>query len=913
MVTLDSGNFPTNAQTGGADIRFTDVSGTNELSYWIESWDYAGKNAKVWVKVPSIPAGATVIRMYYGNPSAESWSNGDATFEFFDDFSADLGKWVIGPTGATIENGAMKLSTLMSPDVTPIYTKAIISLSDYIVDVNAKAISGHYRIQVYQRYLPSNNNLARFWGGVGGDIGYQEYINGWGTYHILGPSNFINDAWNKIKIEVIGNNNKYSANGLDVGSYSPTSPSVIDGSQNRIGLGEWYTTVYYDDVRVRKYASPEPSVSVGAETPIAQPITHVSTTWQDETDKMIVPYDQVKLKFTFKNNLGTTLHNVRLLLKSNTNLISFDKESTYIGDVAPGGEFSNIEPVSIKTTGTENTDILSKIIDPSGMGKIPLTNSIDVTVVYDSSTKDFTLTPMDDSGNTLNIQYPDYYTNPYLKDADEDINYYLQGDDDFSHGECIDRNGDGICDSTPNVLVRKYAVEAAAYFGTFPDNPKDVSFNVFRYVDDKLDKDKDPAYANNDNWIVGQFDNKQDLSNIGWICIPQAYLFTSFERAIGFPSREITVGEGTHKAESEKPKIIYYQNGGAEVWYNGNWNYYDPWTSQSKLKGVYINDNILNLNDILDKTPIIQYKAWYAFDKQSSKTFKDLDYKGHNFVICGEDKPLPCPYGAGVPLLSNKNQWKFRDGGPKSAKSNVMIAGSPIKMLVKDNQGRMVGSTDTENVNEIPDAKYMSPGQIGYSDTGYPSTAFELDEFISIPDGLNGKYELIVTGTGDGEYTLQFAKFDPSSENEYSGVTTFTDTIKKDEIRRYDVDIDDSGIKFSYRFAGFFQPVENLPSWNSVNAGRAVPTKFSLSGYQGLDIFASGYPASQMIDCASNVPIDVVDETVTAGSSSLSYNATTDQYNYVWKTDKGWAGSCRQLAVQLKDGTYHNVSFKFLK
>jgi len=40
--------------------------------------------------------------------------------------------------------------------------------------------------------------------------------------------------------------------------------------------------------------------------------------------------------------------------------------------------------------------------------------------------------------------------------------------------------------------------------------------------------------------------------------------------------------------------------------------------------------------------------------------------------------------------------------------------------------------------------------------------------------------------------------------------------------------------------------------------------------------------------------VDVVDQTVTAGSSSLSYDPTTDQYVYVWKMDKSWTG-CRQL------------------
>jgi extracellular elastinolytic metalloproteinase len=31
----------------------------------------------------------------------------------------------------------------------------------------------------------------------------------------------------------------------------------------------------------------------------------------------------------------------------------------------------------------------------------------------------------------------------------------------------------------------------------------------------------------------------------------------------------------------------------------------------------------------------------------------------------------------------------------------------------------------------------------------------------------------------------------------------------------------------------------------------------------------------------------------------------------VWKTNKAWAGTCRQLIVTLVDGTSHRADFKF--
>src|SRR5439155_14949140 len=79
-----------------------------------------------------------------------------------------------------------------------------------------------------------------------------------------------------------------------------------------------------------------------------------------------------------------------------------------------------------------------------------------------------------------------------------------------------------------------------------------------------------------------------------------------------------------------------------------------------------------------------------------------------------------------------------------------------------------------------------------------------------------------------------------------------------------------------YNFSGFFQPVDNLPTFNVVKAGSGVPVRFSLGGYQGLNIFAANYPKSQVIPCDSTAPFDGIEETVPAGSSSLSYDASTD-------------------------------------
>jgi CSLREA domain-containing protein len=113
-----------------------------------------------------------------------------------------------------------------------------------------------------------------------------------------------------------------------------------------------------------------------------------------------------------------------------------------------------------------------------------------------------------------------------------------------------------------------------------------------------------------------------------------------------------------------------------------------------------------------------------------------------------------------------------------------------------------------------------------------------------------------------------------------------------------------------FNFSGFFEPVDNPPVINVVNAGKAIPIKFSLGGNFGLSILAAGFPTSQNIACPSGT-LDTVETTVYATTSSLSFDAGAKKYIYVWKTDSSWAGTCRQFTLKLSDGTVHLAIFKF--
>ncbi len=76
-----------------SDLRFAQYdssAGRNqELRYWMENRT-DGVDAYAWVNVSRIKAStSTTIHMYYGNLSAASASDGEGTFDFFDDFGSD--------------------------------------------------------------------------------------------------------------------------------------------------------------------------------------------------------------------------------------------------------------------------------------------------------------------------------------------------------------------------------------------------------------------------------------------------------------------------------------------------------------------------------------------------------------------------------------------------------------------------------------------------------------------------------------------------------------------------------------------------------------------------------------------------------------------------------------------------------
>lgn len=233
LVELSGTDFMNEIQTDCEDIRFTDADG-NSLSYWIEEFNEGLKYARIWVKVPEIPANSkTGIVMWYGNPSADSASDGDAVFEFFDDFdgsSLDEDKWAIevGENGGRVEvsGGVCKL---LSPNPSPCYS---IIISKKIFDINSILVVKRTKVTTG---IDSRGPMQRqgFRSSKDSTTGEVENVIDHGT-------EFMNEMWVRWVFARDGNSFNANKDWADVG----------------ISEGTWYTSsvAWYEDDGLRHVA-----------------------------------------------------------------------------------------------------------------------------------------------------------------------------------------------------------------------------------------------------------------------------------------------------------------------------------------------------------------------------------------------------------------------------------------------------------------------------------------------------------------------------------------------------------------------------------------------------------------------------------------------------------------------------------
>jgi len=263
------------------DIRFTDAN-RNPLSYWIESGCNT-TNTKIWVKVPFIPAnGQVTIYMYYGNPSATSESSGVAVFEWFDTFDTNtltnydhltgLG-WhpipysVAGSCTFTYDSTNKRLS-FNCPDN---YMSALSPKTNLLPNMTNLAVSlrvlftafgdGNAGISIHVRYINIQNNYYIALSNAAGESELGRRVGGTDT--VLAETNFAatTNTVYQLEFRIAGSRLEYWRNSSLVASATDTSIT----SAGRVLIYPSEASGWIDDVIIRKYTYPEPSVALGNE------------------------------------------------------------------------------------------------------------------------------------------------------------------------------------------------------------------------------------------------------------------------------------------------------------------------------------------------------------------------------------------------------------------------------------------------------------------------------------------------------------------------------------------------------------------------------------------------------------------------------------------------------------------------
>jgi hypothetical protein len=117
-----------------------------------------------------------------------------------------------------------------------------------------------------------------------------------------------------------------------------------------------------------------------------------------------------------------------------------------------------------------------------------------------------------------------------------------------------------------------------------------------------------------------------------------------------------------------------------------------------------------------------------------------------------------------------------------------------------------------------------------------------------------------------------------------------------------------------YDFEAFLWPVRNRPRVNTWVAGSPVPIRFELGGNQGLDVIEEGWPQVAVVGCDFTAePESGEPARQPRWFPELVYRKHKKRYVLVWRTERRWAGSCRQFMLKLKDGTVRRGDFKFVR
>jgi hypothetical protein len=239
--------------------------------------------------VPSVTTPTSIIRIYYGNPSAGSSSEGDGTFEFFDDFGTpglNTSKWTVEEGSSySILNSKLRIG---GGDIAIVSKK---KWNQYIYEGEIQITTPNYPGLIYNAYQ-SGYYYDIYWSS--GEMWLH-------TGSIWKRSRSIDLSWipdtSLHEFELKVNRNSVNYGFYKNGILQKTADFNLDSAYNNGGVGfiNYFNgaEAYYDNIRVRKYASSEPTITLAPPKSSSLSITKSASPYslrqfQESTIKVLI-------------------------------------------------------------------------------------------------------------------------------------------------------------------------------------------------------------------------------------------------------------------------------------------------------------------------------------------------------------------------------------------------------------------------------------------------------------------------------------------------------------------------------------------------------------------------------------------------------------------------------------------------
>jgi len=307
-----------------------------DYDYWIEHDESGNPQNYVWVKIDSLPASNT--KTIYAIKESGFSPNGDAVFDFFDDFeSLDLSKWNIYNSGYGTHSISNSIITIDSTSSSKYYELQSDTVYSYplVFDI-------FFRVGTEEEYwLTGMSDLAPDNSYIGSGLD-QLFI---GDPSYTTPTSFFNAREGPYTAYDVGLSvtnwrvytgiwtNTQTIHKLDYGAVSQTITSNVplDNMGFRLGVKGDVDYIKVDWVRVRKYTATEPTVSV----------TDMGTYYE----------------INITNNEASELTDYQIAIPINDLDVTSTTESIKFTDEEPGDESNNTNLILSKSSGYVNETI----------------------------------------------------------------------------------------------------------------------------------------------------------------------------------------------------------------------------------------------------------------------------------------------------------------------------------------------------------------------------------------------------------------------------------------------------------------------------------------------------------------------------------------------------------------------------